>query len=279
MTNSKRLREIVDGKRWSVVRKRFPLVLYCLLLTVYWLPLSGCRSANDTWRQVEETAVLRVGLDPTYPPFAAADSNDLWGLDVDLARALGAELGVSVQFTYFGYDGLYDALLAKKVDVLASALVVDVGRTRDFAYSEPYFNAGEVLVVRAGEGGIADWRDVNGRILAVELGSEGHMEANRWDRRLSDLTVQPYDTPDDALQAVAQGHAAAALVDNASARLYNQQYPEAGLHPLPEPITVKPYALVVRKADSRLLRHLNDALEQLQKSGQLDAILTKWLGE
>ncbi len=257
--------------------RRFSFFLFCSLFFV--ICFSGCRSLEDAWERVQETAVLRVGVDPTYPPFSAADSTDLWGLDVDLARALGEELGVTVQFTYFGYDGLYDALLTGQVDVLISALVVDVGRTGDFAYSDPYFNAGEVLVVRAGDEDLAGWRDMNGRTLAVELGSEGHMEANRWDRRLVDLTVQTYDTPDEALQAVAQGQATAALVDHASARLFAQQHPEASLQRLPEPVTVKPYALVVRKADGRLLRHLNSALDRLQDSGELEAILTKWLGE
>lgn len=255
---------------------RLLLSVCCVLFLVF---SAGCRTINDTWQRVTETAVLRVGLDPTYPPFAVADSNDLWGLDVDLAAALGTELGLEVQFAHFGYDGLYDALLTGQVDVLISALVIDLGRTRDFAYSDPYFNAGEVLVVRASEGGIRGWRDVNGRTLAVELGSQGHMEANRWQRRLADLAVQPYDTPSDALQAVAQHQVDAALVDHTSARLYQQAHPQTGLQRLPDPITVKPYALVVRKADSRLLRHLNNALDQLQKSGQLNAIFTKWLGE
>ncbi len=255
---------------------RFLFLVFCLFVVVCF---GGCRSGDDAWQRVTETAVLRVGVDPTYPPFAAADDGGLWGIDVELAQALGEKLGVGVQFTYFGYDGLYDALLTEQVDVLISALVVDVGRTGDFSYSIPYFNAGEVLVVPHGPVGIMGWRDLNGRTLAVELGSQGHMEANRWERRLVSLQIQTYDTASAALQAVAQGAAAAALVDHTSARLFGQQHPEAALQRLPEPITVKPYALVVRKADGRLLRHLNNTLEQLHQSKQIDAILTKWLGE
>lgn len=254
---------------------RFPFFVFCFLFFVS----PGCRPVDDAWRRVEETAVLRIGVDPTYPPFAVADSNDVWGLDVDLAYALGAELGVTVSFAYFGFDGLYDALLTGQVDALLSALVVDSGRTRDFAYSDPYFNAGEVLVIRAAETEIVEWQDVNGRVLAVELGSLGHMEANRWDRRLSNLTVRPYDTAAAALQAVVQGDAAAALVDYASARLFGHEHSDAQLQRLPDPVTVRPYALVVRKADGRLLRHLNNALDRVQRSGQLDAILAKWLGD
>ena len=284
MMNSRLLQEIVTSNRWSVVSgqgstavHRLLFTVYCLLITLF---ISGCAKIDDTWQHLQNDGVpLRVGIDPTYPPFAVADSNDVWGLDVDLARAIGEELDVPVQFVYFGFDGLYDALLTEQVDVLISALVVNVGRTGDFAYSDPYFNAGEVLVVRAAESEIKGWRDLNGRILAVELGSQGHMEANRWARRLADLTVQSCDTPDAALQAVALGQSDAALIDNASARLFQKENPSTPLQRLPDPVTVQPYAMVVRKTDQRLLNHLNDSLEQLQKSGQLDVLLAKWLGE
>ncbi|MCA9936902.1 MAG: amino acid ABC transporter substrate-binding protein, partial [Anaerolineales bacterium] len=173
----------VIGKRFTIHHSPFTIhhflpTVYCLLITVYCLSLSGCIQQNDTWQRLQDGRTpLRVGVDPTYPPFAVADSSDVWGLDIDLARAISEELGVPVQFTYFGFDGLYDALLTEQVDVLISALVVDVGRTGDFAYSDPYFNAGEVLVVRADGSEVGGWRDLNGRTLAVELGSQGHMEA------------------------------------------------------------------------------------------------------
>ncbi len=244
-------------------------VWVCLVL------LAGCGQADDGWARVQETAVLRIGMDPTYPPFASTDGHDLWGLEVDLGRALAAELGAEAQFTYFGFDGLYDALLTQQVDVLISALVIDGSRTRDFAYSAPYYNAGEVLLYAAGLE-LQDWRDLHDQSVAVELGSPAHMEANRWQRRLRGLTVFTYDTANAAMAAVANGRVPAALVDATSAHLFLRQHPQANLRQLPDPITVRPYALVVRKEDGRLLRHLNQALARLQSSGQLENIMTEW---
>ncbi len=242
----------------------------CLLL------LAGCGQADDGWARVQETAVLRVGIDPTYPPFASTDGRDVWGLEVDLARALAAELGAEAQFTYFGFDGLYDALLTQQVDVLISALVVDVSRTRDFAYSTPYYNAGEVLLYAAGLE-LQGWRDLHDQSVAVELGSPAHMEANRWQRRLRGLMVLTYDTADAAVAAVVNGRTPAALVDATSAHLFLRQHPQTNLQQLPDPMTVRPYALVVRKEDGRLLRQLNHALARLQTSSQLAQIMAKWL--
>ncbi len=247
------------------------------LILVLLLAAAGCNGRQSTWNHIQQTGTLRVGLDPTYPPFEVADADNVWGLDVDLANALAAELGLQAQFVYFGYDGLYDALLTKQVDVLISALVVDESRTRDFAFSEPYFNAGQILIVPESEGKIADMADLNGRIVAVELGSQGHVEALNWQRKVPNLQILPTNSPDDALTAVLEQTAHAALTDAISGRLFLSQHP--GLKRLPDPVTVEPFALVVRKEDGQLLQHLNEALETIQNNGQLEMITAQWLDQ
>ena len=246
-----------------------------LILTTIFLQ-SGCQPADDSWEQVQESGILRVGLDPTYPPFEVADANGVYGLDVDLAQAIAADLGLEVQFVYFGYDGLYDALATNQVDVLISALVIIPERTRDFAYSEPYFDAGEILIVPADNETIQSMEDMSSGTLAVELGTLGHVEATEWAKRLADLEVRPYPTADEALTAVQQGEADAALTDAISGRLYLRD--NDGLKRLAESVTVEPFALVVRTKDEQLLTVLNQSLETLQQSGQLDQIESEWLG-
>jgi len=255
------------------------------LCGVIFASIIGCQSADQSWERVSETGVLRVGLDPTFPPFEVADEQGLRGLDVDLAHALADDLGVTPEFTYFGYDGLYDALATGQVDVLISALVVVPERTRDVAYSQSYFNAGEILVVPETETqAISDLEDLNGRTLAVELGALGHVEAISWSRQLPDLTIQTFDSVDAALAAVAAGKADAGLVEAVNGRLYLAQQtaePSPGQNPLTrlaEPVTVEPYALVVRIEDQMLLERLNQSLTALITSGRLETIVEHWLG-
>lgn len=256
---------------WQVVSNvlRFAFYVFCCLLLV------GCRAENPTWERIEETGILRVGLDPTYPPFEIVDDNGLYGLDVDLAQAIAAELGLEAEFVYFGYDGLYDALATEQVDVLMSALVIAPEKTRDFAYSEPYFNAGEILIVPQSETEIAGMVDLNGRTLAVELGALGHVEANTWANRLADLTVLPFSSAEEAVTAVATGQANAVLIDAISGRLALQNQPS--LKYLPDPVTIEPFAFVVRIEDNLLLEKLNDSLKQLNETDQLQTITNKWL--
>jgi polar amino acid transport system substrate-binding protein len=235
--------------------------------------VTGCTSSTQAWQRIQSTGTLRVGLDPTYPPFETADDGELRGIDVDLARALGRELDLDVEFVYFGYDGLYDALVSEQADVLISALVIRSDQTRDFAYSEPYFNAGQLLAVSRQNADIGAMEDLTGRTLAVELGAQGHVIATEWERQLPDLAIEPYQTPDEALEAVARGQTDAALVDAISARLYLAQ--NDSLRLLNPPVTVEPFVMVVRKDDERLLQELDAALGTLEDNGQLQSIIER----
>lgn len=245
-------------------------------LALLLLLLVGCGSDGDGWHRIEESGLLRVGLDPTYPPFEAVNDEGVYGLDVDLARAITADLGLEVEFVLFGYDGLYDALATGQVDVLISGMIVAPERMRDFAYSEPYFNAGLILLARPDTADLRQLADFNGRILAVELGSQGHVEASTWSRRLANLTVVAYHTPDEALTAVLHQEADAALVDSISGRLFMKE--QIGLVRGETAVTVEPFAIVTRKEEQLLLEKINKSLDNLQVTNQLPQIITNWLG-
>ena len=245
-----------------------------LILTFIFLQ-SGCKLADSSWERVQAAGILRVGLDPTYPPFEVDDGSGVYGLDVDLAKAIADDLGLEVQFVYFGYDGLYDALATNQVDVLLSALVIIPERTRDFSYSDSYFNAGEILIVPAENDTIESMADLGGLTLAVELGSFGHVEATEWAKRVEGLVVRPFPTADEAITAVQQGSADAALTDAISGRLFLRDNDD--LKRLPQNVTIEPFALVVRSEDEQLLTILNQSLATLQQSGQLDQIESNWL--
>lgn len=255
--------------------KIFQPISWWVLLAIF-IPIilfAGCVKEQTTWEQIQETGVLRVGLDPTFPPFEVADDQNVWGLDVDLAKAIAAELGLRPEFTYFGYDGLYDALSTKQVDVLISALVIVPERMSDFAYSVSYFNAGQVLVADQGQM-IGDPPDLEGRTIAVELGAQGHLLATTWQRSIPDLNIQVKDSSEEALSSISNDDVDAAVVDHVSARLHREQTPNLQIHTLDE--ASEPYALVVRVEDQQLLDELNQTLDNLKRTGQLQSIINNW---
>ena len=235
--------------------------------------LVGCGDRGATWERIERDGVLRIGLDPSYPPFESLEGEQLVGIDVELVEAISAEYGLTPHFDWIGYDGLYDALFTGRVDALVSALIVDETRTKEFSYSQPYFNAGQVLVVPAGSA-IRSTDDLDGGTVAVELGAEGHVVATQL-RRL-DLQIMTLETAEAALQAVLKNEVDATLTDSISTALFTAQNPD--LTVADEAVTVEPYAIVVRAADGVLLQKIDEALQLLEQSGELDAIMAENMG-
>lgn len=251
-----------------------------LALLVVMLLLAGCGHQGGNWERIRESGILRVGIDPTFPPFALDEGGALAGIDVDLARAIAAEMGLEAQFTYFGYDGLYDALLTEQVDVLISALVLAPERTKDVAYSQAYIDAGLVLVIPEGETAITSMADLGGRALAVELGAQAHVTALDWQNRSKDVTILTFDDTDEALRAVQSGAADVALVDLVSGRLFLRDLPHGSqrLIYLPDTVVSEPFAAAVRIEERELLNEINTALRRIEQQGTLKEIVNQHLG-
>ncbi len=265
----------------ALPRRRALVILACVvaLFAAYpaarWVWRAFLRPPVKHWEPLLPYGELRVGIDASYPPFGADPGNgELFGLDVDLAQAVAAEMGAPVRFINMGYDGLYDSLAADQADVLFSALRVDPLRMDEARYTVSYFDAGQVLV-RPPQSGLDHMADLDGRALAVEFGAEGDVEARTWQRRLRALNILSFESAAGALEAVLAGQADAALVDAISARLWLRDH--AGLERAPEYVTHDPYAAAVRADNERLWAAINTALTALIERGVVEEIVNRWL--
>lgn len=222
---------------------------------------------------------LRVGVDTSYAPFAVDANGDIFGLDIDLAYALGDELGLPVQIVPLGFDGLYDALITNRVDVLISAIRIDPRRSQQVRYTAPYYDDGLVLVSTT-QAPIANAQALTGQRLAVEFASPGDNQVRLWREDWPDnkpaFERRPYELPQYALDAVRLNHADAALVDATSYFLYRREHPDWQAQHIY--ITNEPYAIAVRIDRPDTWQLVNEALRQLQADGRWHAIRNRWLG-
>lgn len=260
-------------------RDRRLLSLLALLLAVALAAWWVLHPADRSLERISAQGVMRVGMDPSFPPFenVHGETGAIEGFDVDLAWALGRELGnVRPEFVSIGFDGLYDALWARRVDLLLSALPVDPLLTEDVAYSRPYFNAGLRVLVRADLPEVRRVEDLASRRLGVEWGSEGDLKGRELRQRLAGLELIPYISPEEALSALVRKEVDALLLEGVAALQYASRSPEAVL--LDVLLTDQPYAVAVHPKDRALLRAVNQALERLERDSTLQALQEKWFG-
>lgn len=228
---------------------------------------------DATWQSIKLAGVLRVGMDASFPPFADLVEGKIVGLDVDLANAIGQRLGLRIEIALVGYDGLYDALTTRQVDVIISALPFDPMRGGEFLYTTAYLDAGQYLVSTTDT--CTAMAQIDGRSVALEYGSLGDDEARRWERRLHQLTILRFATAAEALQAVQRGAADCALVDFVSARVARRS--ARTLIITPPPVVSEGYHVATRSRSADLAGAIQAAINALQADGSITALLDKWL--
>lgn len=240
-----------------------------------WTRPGGILGPQDvTWRRVQINRDLWVGVDPSYPPFAQWTPEAIIGVEPDIAREIGQRLGVQAHILIMGYDGLYTSLYTGTVDMVISGLHVDSTQENWVHYTRPYYDAGQVLISRAGQP-VQNMRQLDGKTVAVELASAGDLAAHQWERRLHKLNVTRFMLPDEAMQAVQAGKADAALVDTISARLYLKQHPDlimASKTAVPDQ-----YVIAMRQANFELTKAVDRILADMIADGTLDKIIARWL--
>ncbi len=274
------------------------VVLLILLLLGFWFFLSP--RDDGSLAEIRRRGTLRVGLDASFPPFETIDANgQIVGLDVDIAGAVAADLGVKVELVNIGFDGLYDALLARRVDLVISGLPYDPRWTQDVAYTTNYFNAGQVLVTRADDA-IKTSEDLAGHTVAVEWGSQAEMEARQLQNPPSPIgrgvggegqsskasptpptvILLRQDSAAAALDAVLTGQAEAAIVDAPSALTPSPTFPLSGGEGLRivTYLTDEWYAAAVHLRSRELLIAVNQTLARLEESGEMARLQGKWFG-
>ena len=231
--------------------------------------------SDESLRRVQESGVLRVGMEATFPPFETTDgAGNFGGFDVDLAQTLAARLGAQAEFANLSYDTLYDALAARRVDVLISMMVVEPERTADVSYSPPYYDAGLLLVAGQGTTEITGTAGLVGRRVAVEAGSVAEEEARRLAGVLRDLTILTFSEPEPGLLAVAQGEADAAVADPVSLAAFRRS--GGKVMAVGPRLTSETYSVVTLRGDRALSQEVARIVEGLRASGELDRLTAKW---
>lgn len=255
---------------------RFKWALLIVLVLLFGLALWGWLSLSDddgTLAEIQRRGTLRVGLDASFPPFEMVNgNNEIVGLDVDIARAIATDLGVEAEFVNIGFDGLYDALLARRVDLVLSGLPYDPRWTEDVAYTRNYFNAGQMLVTLADDNVMNNVEDLAGHTMAIEWGSQADMEGRRLAREIDNVTLLRQESAGAALAILFSGKADAAIVDAVS-----------GASAFPRGLKIITYVSddwyvgAVHIESQALLEAVNQSLTRLSESGEMARMQAQWL--
>jgi ABC-type amino acid transport substrate-binding protein len=274
--------ELIERQKIGIKTRRpgsLLLVIVALVFFVYLaitnLAPSAPSKPDDTWTRIQNEKILRIGADPSSPPFIADDGKgNLSGFDVALANEMANRWGVKIQWVYTGFDGLYDALNGKQFDMILSALPYNPNKTQDVFFTHAYFNGGPVLIVRGDDTTTTGLDSLQNQTIAVELGTNGDAVARKWQKRYN-LQLKQYDTAQEALRALQKGEARAAITDPIA--FYDFQRGEADTGGLNwriagAPLAGENYVIAVRRDSPTLRDEINSVIDSLQREGRLEEL-------
>jgi polar amino acid transport system substrate-binding protein len=244
---------------------------------VFWSAL-GLASALSTsalaadWGAVQARGELRWGGDlQGGEPFVFEDEQQpgkLKGFEVEIAEALGRELGLTAKFVQNDWSNLIPALERGDFDVILNGLEQTPDRAQRIRLSAPYYVYGETLTVRKGAP-YKSLADLSGKRVGTLNQTVAHdlLEASPAKAVLYEGQQEPY-------LDLAKGRTEAVLLDHVIADRYGCILPE--LTCLPDDVARGYYVMGVRKDAPELQAALDGALQRVQRSGELKAILSRW---
>lgn len=116
---------------------------------------------------------FNVAQDMAYAPFEYInDDGKPEGFDVDLIRAIAAEMGFAVNLVNTNWDGIIPSLLSGNSDIIISAMTITEERSKSVTFSDPYFEATQYIAVKKGAP-IKKLADLEGKKIGVQNGTTG----------------------------------------------------------------------------------------------------------
>jgi polar amino acid transport system substrate-binding protein len=226
---------------------------------------------------VVDLGVVTVGMNAEYSPMEYVDENgNIVGFDADLTAALAQRAGFDYELVNTRWDGIFVALAAGEFDMVISSATITEEREDVIDFSAPYFNAGQMIAVRAADAPfIQGPEDLAGLRVGVQAGTTGDIYATD---TIAGAEILRYDEITLAFQALRAGEVDAVVNDGPVSADYIAKNPELDAVLVGSPLTQEFYGIAVQPDRPELLDAVNAALAAIIADGTYRDIYVKWFG-
>lgn len=255
-----------------VSKKMISLMIVGILVLA--LGLAGC---GQKAAAPSAPKVLKIGAEMTFPPFEFQDegNKEYVGFDMDLARAIAKQMGAEAQIQNIGFDGLIPALEAGNIDIIVSGMSITEERKAKVGFSKPYYKSGLSIVVKNENTTIKSFKDLEGKNIAVQIGTTGAEEA----RKIKDAKVREYNSNSEAYMELKAGGVDAVVNDLPVNEYYMAKSGDKSAKIVGDILNAEEYGMAVTKKNTELAEKVNKALDELKQNGEYEKIYMKWFNK
>ncbi|MBQ9361001.1 MAG: transporter substrate-binding domain-containing protein [Lachnospiraceae bacterium] len=251
------------------------ILSFVVLVTMMATLLAGCGSKSGSSESdieyIKGKGTLIVGITDFAPMDYQDDNGDWIGFDADLARLVGEDLGVEVQFTEIDWDNKILELDNKSIDVVWNGMTLTDEVSSAMACTKPYLNNAQTVVVKADQASMYDSVDaVKGLKFAVEAGSAGETAAEDNGFEYTSVTSQA-----DTLMEVEAGTSDASIIDSLMAgAMVGEGTSYADLTHTVD-LTTEEYVVGCRKG-SDLAAYIDEEINKFTEEGTMKTIAEEY---
>jgi polar amino acid transport system substrate-binding protein len=245
--------------------------------------LAGCGKQDSTApaaaiAPLPASHVYSVGTDAAYAPFESQnEKGEIVGFDIDIVRAVAQKAGIEVKFVNTPWEGIFNALKQGDRDLLVSSITITDERKLSMDFSEPYFDAHQLIAVKA-DSKVAHFADLKTLKVGVQTGTTGDEAVSKLQGKNS-TDIKRFESTPLALKELEAGGIDAVVADNGVVVNYVKNNAGSKFKTVDDPAFVpEHYGIAMRKGDADLRAKLNLGLVAIKADGTYDRIYANYLG-
>lgn len=232
----------------------------------------------DQLADIKSSKTLVCGVLDVFEPFGYTDTSTrtVQGYDVDICNAVAAEMGVKAEIKPVSIEARIPSLQQKQMDILAAGLAYSPQRAEQVGFSDAYYVSPNIIAAKTSKN-YASVKDLTGKRISFVKGS---ISENYIKGEVPDASAVGYEDITTGFTALVQGKVegfstSEEVFNKLVTRLGSKASGYAVLQP---PIGREVWGIGVRKDETAMLAAVNSALQNLEKTGKMQAIFDKWLG-
>ena len=222
--------------------------------------------------------VYVVGTDAAYAPFESQnEKGEIVGFDIDVVKAVAKNAGIEVKFLNTPWEGIFNSVAQGDRDLLVSAITITPERKQTLDFSEPYFDAQQLIAVRS-DSKITKFEDLKHLKVGVQNGTTGDEVITKLQGK-STPNVKRFESTPLALKEMESGGVDAVVADNGVVVHYVNNNPDSKFKTLTDSsFASEQYGIAVKKGNAELLEKINKGVAGIKADGTYNQIYAKYFG-
>ena len=241
-------------------------------------------AADPIWDNVTKTGIIRVGTDPTWPPYESINttSNKIVGFEVDLMNAIAKKLNKTVDWQNVPFGSIITSVKSQDLELGVSGFSITADRLQEVLFTMPHSTTrGQVIMMQSKRDNLNITMLTslqNLKTLGLKVGTQSGTTEQK-ELSAAGVTNSAFGDYGLAIQDMAGGaptvdcvYAETPITTSWIAQYQTQGKSIVVIYDIP----YYPCAFVANKNANTFVAKINGALSDIIAAGQLDSLRAKW---